>query len=146
MYRSRNVWKSLCVCVCFCICFALACVRASPWTSSCPDACASVRRGCVHSEACVWPSVIDYRQGVIRIITLLVRGLVTRTCSTSPESRTNLSWDVLTSALSNGDILTDLPKNILDLSVCLLKLRWKGFFPLVSSSFSSLVRCSFYSC
>lgn len=57
-------------------------------------------------QACVWPSVIDYRQGVIGIITLLSGGLSQRhsapylnTAQTSSEM-----FDVLTCALNSNEI------------------------------------------
>ena len=102
MYRSKAVCESSCMCV-FCVCFALECkcvwliVRGSLsrclCTCECAPLCINLSWLCV-SEACAWPSVIDYRQGVIGIISLPSGGLVTEAFSASPESCTNLIWDV----------------------------------------------------
>lgn len=119
MYWSDTLCESLCMCM-FCICLALECkcvwriARGS--LSWCMCTCEWVvyqsAMTCVCAfEACVWPSVIDYRRGVIGIIALLSGGRLSLRRSVAhlyPAQTSYEMFDVFTNALNSGEIwMTD---------------------------------------
>lgn len=133
-YWSTSVCQSLCMhsCACFVsvlhrnVCVRNRCTRVLThvyawmrWVS--------IRPWMRVFEVYVWPSVIDYRQAVIGIITLLSGGLSQRHSASHLNTAQTASevFDVLTCALNSSEIWMTYQKYPWTL---FLKLHWTSFF------------------